>query len=379
MTGVLPSTARPVRRRRGAGTGGPAAACAGRTGRGSAAADGLRPTNRRFARRKPPAGPRWNTRRGGRAEMEQREAALRQRERELAEQRRILAEEYRLLRVQRAAAVSAPVECPRPGTPVSAVRQPSFTTSRPGFWAWLKRVATARRGPWKATSRFVEEYGDVSARSVVAGENRIASRPHRCGRPRLCRSAAGRGARQGRIPHHRHRPGPTEGRRRSRDGRSYIPDVATADVQALRERGQARRDDRFLRRGRARHHQHLRADAAAQDQGPGHVLHRVGGRGDRQAPAPGHADGPRVHHVSGHDRRSRAAAARGHRAQGRRRLLPRVLPRAGRPGQPDLPDPQRPEGGRRPDRRLCTRLAAALYGTRSRRSCRSARPGSPRW
>src|SRR5688500_1256391 len=42
------------------------------------------------------------------ADIEQRENALRQRERELAEQRRVLAEEYRLLRVQRAAATSAP-------------------------------------------------------------------------------------------------------------------------------------------------------------------------------------------------------------------------------------------------------------------------------
>ena len=105
------------------------------------------------------------------AEMEQREAALRQRERELAEQRRILAEEYRLLRVQRAAAatpmgVSAAghARFTRPATD-------HFTTSRPGFWAWLKRVATAATGPSKATSRFVEEYGDVSARRVIAGEN----------------------------------------------------------------------------------------------------------------------------------------------------------------------------------------------------------------
>ena len=79
------------------------------------------------------------------AEMEQREAALRQRERELAEQRRVLAEEYRLLRVQRAAAVAprgvpahGPVRFSRPATD-------HFTTSRPGFWAWLKRVATGDR------------------------------------------------------------------------------------------------------------------------------------------------------------------------------------------------------------------------------------------
>jgi putative secretion ATPase (PEP-CTERM system associated) len=76
------------------------------------------------------------------AEIEQREATLCQRERELAEQRRVLAEEYRLLRVQRAAA-STPAGIPGVGT-ARLNRPPSahFTASRPGFWAWLKRVAT---------------------------------------------------------------------------------------------------------------------------------------------------------------------------------------------------------------------------------------------
>ena len=76
------------------------------------------------------------------AEMEQREAALRQRERELAEQRRILAEEYRLLRVQRSA-VSSPAAAAMPVHPRAARPAAAhFTPSRPGFWAWLKRVAT---------------------------------------------------------------------------------------------------------------------------------------------------------------------------------------------------------------------------------------------
>ena len=76
------------------------------------------------------------------AEMEQREAALRSRERELAEQRRVLAEEYRLLRVQRSAATpraGSSVRAQGHGTRPAAER---FTTSRPGFWTWLKRVAS---------------------------------------------------------------------------------------------------------------------------------------------------------------------------------------------------------------------------------------------
>jgi hypothetical protein len=61
----------------------------------------------------------------------------------LAEQRRILAEEYRLLRMQRsgAAAVSAG-GIVRPHAPSSRPAPERFAASRPGFWAWLKRVAT---------------------------------------------------------------------------------------------------------------------------------------------------------------------------------------------------------------------------------------------
>ena len=76
------------------------------------------------------------------AEMEQREEALRQRERELTEQRRILAEEYRLLRAQRSAPTphaSGPARQPVLSSHQSPER---FAASRPGFWAWVKRVAT---------------------------------------------------------------------------------------------------------------------------------------------------------------------------------------------------------------------------------------------
>ena len=77
------------------------------------------------------------------ADVEQREHALRQRERELAEQRRILAEEYRLLRIQRTATVAAPAGSP--ARQHAASRRPApqaFAAPRPGFWAWVKRLAT---------------------------------------------------------------------------------------------------------------------------------------------------------------------------------------------------------------------------------------------
>jgi putative secretion ATPase (PEP-CTERM system associated) len=73
------------------------------------------------------------------AEVAQREEALRIRERELAEQRRILAEEYRLLRVQRTGA--APAAVVSAGTRQPHAAPARFNAPRPGFWAWLKRVA----------------------------------------------------------------------------------------------------------------------------------------------------------------------------------------------------------------------------------------------
>ena len=148
-------------------------------------------------------------------------------------------------------------------------------------------------------------------------------------------------------------------------GRSYIPDVSTADVAALQPGRPARRHDRLRRRQGARHHQHLRADAAAQDQGPGHVVHRLGGRGDREASAPGHARSSSSRRpIRARPTRwcSRILEATG--PQGRRRLLPRVLARARRSGQPDVPHPQRAEGGRRAD--------ARLHRARGARSTRTA-------
>ncbi len=72
---------------------------------------------------------------------------------------------------------------------------------------------------------------------------------------------------------------------------------------------------------------------------------------------------PGVDDLSGHDRRSRAADARSDGPEGRARLLPRVLARARRPGQSDVPDAQRAEGRRRPDAGLRRSSPRALYGS----------------
>ena len=72
---------------------------------------------------------------------------------------------------------------------------------------------------------------------------------------------------------------------------------------------------------------------------------------------------PRVDDLSGHDRRGRAAAARGDGLKAGRRFLPGLLARARRPGQPDVPDAQRAEGRRRPDAGRASSSRSALYGS----------------
>ena len=94
---------------------------------------------------------------------------------------------------------------------------------------------------------------------------------------------------------------------------------------------------------------------------------------------PGHAHRARIDDLSGDDGRSGAADARGDRPQGRRRFLPRVLARARRSRQPELPDAQRAQGGRRVDAGLFAARRRALRHARSRPSSRSARRESPRW
>ena len=144
-TGVLPSPRVAVRRRASvpAAAERPAAACAGRRGRGSAAGGricDLRAGASTGGSRQPGRDGTGGAA-GGRDASSARQA-LRQRERELAEQRRVLAEEYRLLRVQRAAAAGPDGRVRARHARVSRPAPERFTASRPGFWAWLKRVAT---------------------------------------------------------------------------------------------------------------------------------------------------------------------------------------------------------------------------------------------
>ena len=133
-------------------------------------------------------------------------------------------------------------------------------------------------------------------------------------------------------------------------GESLHPGRLVRRPQRGRQGRAVQGDHRLQRARRSRHRRHLRPDAAAQDQGPRHVLHRVGGRAGGEVPAQGAARRPRVDDLSGDDRGSAAADARGRRPEGRHRLLPRVLARARRPGQSAVAHGQHSEGGRWPER-----------------------------
>ncbi len=155
-----------------------------------------------------------------------------------------------------------------------------------------------------------------------------------------------------------------------REGRSYIPDVASDRLQRVVKSGHLSRDHRLRRAGRGGRHQHLRADAAPEDQGPRPLVRRRRRRVGRQAPAARSAGRPRVDDLSGDDRGGRPADAGAGRARRRPRLLPRVLARARRPGQRRVAHRQHPEGRRRHRPRVDRSRVRAL-----RRHCHDDRAG----
>ena len=175
---------------------------------------------------------------------------------------------------------------------------------------------------------------------VDADLERLSAQPRLQGRPTIAsdgvtvnlkekiRDAAGAGSASSasatsvcRWPWSLRRPGSTSPdststSRRSTEinaGRSYILDVADrATSPSCVKAGRLRATTDMSQLERHGRHRHLRADAAAQDEGPRHVLRRAGGGADREVHSiPGMLDRPRVDDLSGHDRRSAAADARG--------------------------------------------------------------------
>ncbi len=142
------------------------------------------------------------------------------------------------------------------------------------------------------------------------------------------------------------------------EGRSYIPDVSTADVKSLRDSGKLDATTDFsvvaeldtinicvptpLRKTKDPDMSYIVAavESIAKHLHPGLLVCL------ESTTYPGTTD------------EVVQPAARGDRTQGRPRFLPRLLARARRPRQPDLPDPQRAQGRRRPD--------AGVHGARER-------------
>ena len=87
--------------------------------------------------------------------------------------------------------------------------------------------------------------------------------------------------------------------RRVNAGDSYVGDIPSATLAPLVESGKLRATTRFLGRAGARHHQHLRAHAAAQDQRPGYELYRLRVPGNRQPLPSGDAGDSGIDHLPG--------------------------------------------------------------------------------
>ena len=314
-----------------------------------------------------------------------REARLPIRERELAEQRRVLAEQHRMLksaagpaaagRRRRGAAYAAAV-APSRSPPAAAARRRG-ANRRPRLQHVVQRRATPRLlaaassdtlfGNRAGAGGFaVSHVAFLRRRACVT--HRPAHRARRRRRPRIRRPAAGRRVRARRLHHDRHRSRRTQGRR-NQPGHVVHPGRA--------DRGR-----------RARSSPSGRLDATTdfavvaeldtinicvptplrktKDPDMSYIV--VGGRDDRGAPAPGHAGHPRVDDLSGHDRGTRAADARGARPEGRASISSwRSRPSASI------------RATRRSTRTTCRRSSAASTPTSTRaRRARSTAPRSRR-
>ena len=198
------------------------------------------------------------------------------------------------------------------------------------------------------------------------------TRPNWRGRPGLRRTAARGGAREGRLPRDRHRPGRAKGAGDQRRALLHSRRGHRGRAGALARR-QAGRDRPTSPSSRELDTINICVpDAAAQDEGSRHVVHRVGRR--RASP------GTCIRACSivlesttypGNDRRSRPADARSDGPQGWRRFLPRVFARARRSRairRSRRTTCPKVVGGVTPDLRRAR--ARSSTARRSRRSCR---------
>ena len=85
-------------------------------------------------------------------------------------------------------------------------------------------------------------------------------------------------------------------------GDSYVGDIANTTLGPLVKSGKLKATTDFSVDSRSGHGEHLRSHAAAQDQGPGHELHRVGMRRNCQVFPRRDAGHSGIHYLPGNDR-----------------------------------------------------------------------------
>ena len=167
----------------------------------------------------------------------------------------------------------------------------------------------------------------------------------------ICRASAGDGVRRRGDPGHRHR------HRRDQDSRAAGREVVRRGRpvrvgEARGRRGAVHADHRLLGGGDGGHGQHLRPDAAAQDEGSGPLLHRRRDGAPGGVSPQGDADRPREHHVPRDDAGGPRPDGGGEGVQGGKGHLPRLLAGAGRSRERAVHDEEHPEGGGRRDARV---------------------------
>ncbi len=172
------------------------------------------------------------------AVVEQREQALRQRERELADQRRVLAEEYRLLHAQRAGATAPP---PAATVRVSGAAPACAGAIRVGAsrrFLELAETAHAGRVAPRGRGELVLLRGEPMTALAASLLDRIQSRRARTGVVGLGYVGLPLAVELAKAGFHTTGIDLDERKIEAiEQSRSYIPDVATADVVALRKAG----------------------------------------------------------------------------------------------------------------------------------------------
>ena len=164
-------------------------------------------------------------------------------------------------------------------------------------------------------------------------------------------------------------------------GKSYIPDVTDAGAgRRASTPGGSRATTDMSQLGAHGRHRHLRADAAAQDQGSRSVVRRAGGRsGGRHAQRRASSSSSSRRPIRGRPTKSCSRCSRPAGSKADVDFFLAFSPERVDPGNRQYHDQEHPKDRRRRRRREHRGGRRACTARSSRPWCRSARRGSPRW